>query len=375
MTLTLPAPHRPDPASVPSMNWGIVGTGIARSFVRSLAQVTSQNVVAVAARDAGKTRAFASEFGIDRVHPSADSLIADPAVEVVYIATPHSLHREQALAVIAAGKHVLIEKPLALSADEAREITSAGIAAGVLVMEAMWTRYLPHADVIRRVIADGTIGDVHRVTADFGFVSAYDPSSRMWAPALGGGALLDAGIYPISFASSILGTPSRIEVAGVVGPGGVDAASDILLVSPRGRALVSTSLTSPLPTLATVNGTEGVISIAAPFFGPSPVTVARGPASWDGEQAEFRDDQLAASNAGIGLQGLHGLPPLRRSTSERWQQHRITATADGLVVSALRALHVGALCPEQVDRSVVYLGKPDRFSDRVPARCGCRSRA
>ena len=302
MTLTLPAPQLPDPATVPSLKWGIVGTGIARAFVKALAQVTRQKVVAVTARDADKTRAFAAELGIERVHPSVSALIEDPDVEVVYIATPHPLHREQALAAVAAGKHVLIEKPMAMSAAEAREITAAGAAAGVLVMEAMWTRYLPQADVIRRVIADGTIGEVHRVTADFGFVSAYDPSSRMWAPELGGGALLDAGIYPISFASSILGPPTRIEVAGVSGPGGVDAASDILLVTPTGRALVSTSLNTPLPTLATVNGTEGMISIAAPFFGPSAVTVARGTASWDGERAEYRNDRLAQSNAGIGLQ-------------------------------------------------------------------------
>lgn len=302
MTLTLPAPQLPDPATVPSLKWGIVGTGIARTFVKALAQVTHQKVVAVTARDADKTRAFAAELGIERVHPSVNALVEDPDVEVVYIATPHPLHREQALAAIAAGKNVLIEKPMAMSAAEAREITAAGVAAGVLVMEAMWTRYLPQADVIRRVIADGTIGEVHRVTADFGFVSAYDPSSRMWAPELGGGALLDAGIYPISFASSILGSPTRIEVAGVAGPGGVDAASDILLVTPTGRALVSTSLNSPLPTLATVNGTEGMISIAAPFFGPSAVTVARGTASWDGERAEYRNDQLAQSKAGIGLQ-------------------------------------------------------------------------
>lgn len=302
MTLTLPSPQLPDPSNVPSLKWGIIGTGIARSFVKALARVTNQTVVAVTARDKTKTRAFATELGIERVHASVDSLITDPEVEVVYIATPHPLHKQQALAAIAAGKHVLIEKPLAMSADEAREVTAAGVAAGVLVMEAMWTRYLPQADVIRRVIAEGIIGDVHRVTADFGFVCAYDPSSRMWAPELGGGALLDAGVYPISFASSVLGSPSRIEIAGVEGPGGVDAASDILLVTPKGRALVSTSLITPLPTLATVNGTEGMISIAAPFFGPSAVTVARGVASWDGERAEFRDERLAGSNAGIGLQ-------------------------------------------------------------------------
>lgn len=216
------------------------------------------------ARDEGKTRAFASEFGISKLHNSVDALVADPEVAVVYVATPHPLHRQQALAAIAAGKHVLIEKPIAMSADEAREITSAGVAAGVLVMEAMWTRYLPQADVIRRVIGEGIIGDVHLVAAGFGFVSTYDLANCLWAPDLGGGALLDAGIYPISLASSILGTPSRIEVAGDMGSGGVDVQADLLLVNENGRALASTSITSQLPSTAAISGSEGGITIGAP---------------------------------------------------------------------------------------------------------------
>jgi predicted dehydrogenase len=301
MSLPLPTPRLPDPSTVPSLAWGIVGTGIARSFVRAVAETTRQRVVAVTARDEAKTTAFAQEFGIATVHPSVDALVADPQIDVVYIATPHPLHREQALAAIAAGKHVLIEKPIAMSASEAREITSAGVAAGVLVMEAMWTRYLPQADLIRRVLAEGIIGDVHLVTADFGFIASYDPANRLWAPELGGGALLDAGVYPISFASSILGTPSRVETAGDLGPGGVDTRADLLLVARGGRALVSTSITSQLPSVAAVSGSEGGIKIGAPFFGPSPVTVTRG-AAWDGEKAIFADEQLAQSGGGIGLQ-------------------------------------------------------------------------
>ena len=301
MPLSLPAPELPDPLSVPSLAWGVVGTGIARAFVRAVVQTTRQRVVAVTARDEAKTSAFANELGIAAVHPSVDLLVADPKVDVVYIATPHPLHKRQALTAIAAGKHVLIEKPIAMSADEALEITAAGAAAGVLVMEAMWTRYLPQADVIRRVLAEGMIGDVHLVTADFGFVASYDPTNRLWAPELGGGALLDAGVYPVSFASSILGTPSRVETAGDVGPGGVDTRADLLLVAPGGRALVSTSITSQLPSVAAISGSEGGITIGAPFFGPSPVTVTRG-AAWDGEQAVFADEGLARSGAGIGLQ-------------------------------------------------------------------------
>ena len=301
MPLILPTPSLPRPDDVPSLRWGIVGTGIARSFVRGLARRTTQRVVAVTARDSVKTQAFATEFGIDIVHDTVEALSNDPAVDVVYVATPHPLHREQALTAIAAGKHVLIEKPIAMSAREATEIVDAGVRAGVLVMEAMWTRYLPQADLIRKVIAGGLIGDVHLVTADFGFVSTFDPNSRLWAPDLGGGALLDAGIYPVSFASSILGTATSVYAAGDLHPNGVDTRTDMLLVAPAGRALISTALTTQLPTVATIAGTQGSISVGAPFFGPSPVTVNRG-AAWDGHMATFADPELATSGDGISLQ-------------------------------------------------------------------------
>jgi predicted dehydrogenase len=299
--LTLPSPVLPRVEDVPSLRWGIVGTGVARAFVGALTRRSNQRVVAVTARDRAKTQAFASEFGIDVVHDSVDALVNDPAIDVVYIATPHPLHREQALSAIAAGKHVLIEKPIAVSAAEAREITQAGASAGVLVMEAMWTRYLPQADVIRRIIADGLIGDVHTVTADFGFVSAFDASNRLWAPELGGGALLDAGVYPVSFASSVLGSPSRIYAEGDIHPNGVDTRADMLLVTATGRALLSTALTTQLPTRAAISGSEGSITVGTPFFGSSAVTVNRG-SGWDGERGVFDDPGLAASGDGIGLQ-------------------------------------------------------------------------
>lgn len=143
MTLTLPTPRVIAPRSVPALRWGVVGTGIAGRFVEALHAHTTQRAVAVAARDAVRTRAFADEHGIATVHPGASALIADPEVDVVYIATPHPLHHDLALEAIAAGKHVLIEKPIAMSVFEAQAMTAAGRAAGVLVMEAMWTRYLP----------------------------------------------------------------------------------------------------------------------------------------------------------------------------------------------------------------------------------------
>jgi len=155
MSLTLPTPNVIPRESVPSLRWGIVGTGIASGFVQALHAHTLQRAVAVAARDTAKTEAFAERHGIPRVCVQASALIADPEVDVVYIATPHTQHHSLALEAIHAGKHVLIEKPVAMSAGETREITAAGQTAGVLVMEAMWTRYLPQSNIVRQILASG----------------------------------------------------------------------------------------------------------------------------------------------------------------------------------------------------------------------------
>ena len=165
-------------------------------------------------------------------------MIEDPAVDVVYVATPHPLHHDLALQAIAAGKHVLIEKPIAMSASEARAITNAGRAAGVLVMEAMWTRYLPQADIIRQVLADGVLGEVLLARADFGFVMPFDPAHRLWNPELGGGALLDAGVYPISFVSSVVGAPTSVIAVGAQTPTGVDERADLLLTTATGATAI-----------------------------------------------------------------------------------------------------------------------------------------
>ena len=168
------------------------------------------------------------------------ALVEDPDVDVVYVATPHPLHHAQALAAIAAGKHVLVEKPIAMSArrGRARSPTPAAPPAS-WCMEAMWTRYLPQSDVLRQVVADGLLGDVRLVRADFGFVVPVDPTHRLWNAELGGGALLDAGVYPIAFASSVLGPPTSVAAVGSLAPTGVDERADLLLASGRRHARCS----------------------------------------------------------------------------------------------------------------------------------------
>lgn len=305
MSLSLPEPQGIDPASVPALNWGVVGTGrIARSFVSAVQAHTTQQVRAVVARDARRTQVFAVELGIEKTYTDLDALLEDPAIDAVYVATPHTTHVDIALRAIAAGRHVLVEKPLATTGPDAERVTRAGRKAGVLVMEAMWTRYLPQSEIVRALLGDGAIGDVHMVTADFGFAAAYDPASRLWDPALGGGALLDAGVYPVSFASSVLGPIAEVSASGVRGATGVDERATVRMTTAGGvEALVATSIVSSLPTRATISGSAGRIEMLAPFFCPSGVALIRG--SLGGEQrTEWRDDRFAEPHDGLSDEAI-----------------------------------------------------------------------
>lgn len=295
----IPAPRLIDPAAVPALRWGVIGTGIADQFVHAIHAHTVQRAVAVTARDAAKTRAFAERHGIARVHASVDGLLADAEVDVVYVATPHPLHRELALAAIAAGKHVLVEKPIAMSAVDAREILDAGRAAGVLVMEAMWTRYLPQADVVAQLLDAGTIGEVALVRADFGSLVEFDATSRMFDPALGGGAMLDLGVYPVSFAASIIGAPSVVRAVGTLAPTGVDDSATIALRTDAGaQAALTAGFRAVTPIEATIFGSQGRIDVLSPFFGPSGIRLTLP----DGTAEEWRDDALPQVHDGLGYQ-------------------------------------------------------------------------
>jgi len=298
MPLLLPEPEILQADAVPALRWGVIGTGIADRFVGAIHAHTAQRAVAVTARDAERTAAFAQRHGVPRVLPSVEALVTDPGVDAVYVSTPHPLHREQALAAIAAGKHVLVEKPIAMSAAEAEEITAAGRAAGVLVMEAMWTRYLPQSSILRQVVADGLIGELRTVIADFGFVAPEDRAHRLWAPELGGGALLDAGVYPISFASSVIGPLSLVAATGTA-ENGVDSSAALLAAGRDGTsALLGTSLVAALPVEAQVVGSEGRARLFSPFFGPTGIAVTRGGFDSD-ETAEWRDRAFDALHDGL----------------------------------------------------------------------------
>jgi predicted dehydrogenase len=257
------------------LRWGILGTGgIAQTFAEDL-QLTASGVIgAVGSRSQDSADRFADRFGIEARHPSYESLVADPAVDVIYVATPHPFHRENAILALRAGKPVLVEKPFAMNAPEAAEIVAVAREENLFAMEAMWTRFLPHIALVRGWLAAGALGELVTVTADHGQWFPEDPEFRLFAPELGGGALLDLGIYPVSFASMILGTPNRI--AAVLDPAftGVDAQTSMVFGYKTGaQAVLTCTLRAKSPTRASIVGTDARIEIDGDFYAPATMTL------------------------------------------------------------------------------------------------------
>jgi predicted dehydrogenase len=289
----IPRPRRLEKA--PSLRWGVIGPGsIAGRFVDALRSSGTQQVVAVGSRAAERATSFAASHGITGTAGTIEQILDLTDVDVIYIATPHDSHRALAESALDAGKHVVVEKPLATREADATAITSRARDRGLLAMEAMWTRYLPQADVLRQLLDDHAIGEVTYVSADFGFVAPYDPRHRLFNPALAGGALLDAGVYPVSFIASVLGPPGPVTASGTLASTGVDDHAQLTL--PYGSAIgaATTSLRSALPVRAVIAGTGGRIEIEPPFIGPSSLTLSTG-AMWgpDPDAARWTDDALA----------------------------------------------------------------------------------
>lgn len=252
------------------LRWGILATGgIAHAFTSDL-QTAGLDVAAVGSRSAASAQRFADEFGIARAHGSYDDLAADPDVDIVYIATPHPAHAENAIAMLEAGKHVLVEKPFTLTAAEAGAVRDVARRTGLLAMEAMWTRYLPHMVRVRKLIADGALGEVRTVFADHTQKITADPTHRLNALELGGGALLDLGIYPVSFAWDILGAPTSVQAAARLAETGADA--EVATVMTHGGGALSTTMSSSRaagPNTAHVVGTEARIDIDRVWYTPT----------------------------------------------------------------------------------------------------------
>ena len=269
------------------LRWGLIGTGwIADSFAADLAFTDSGRVVAVGSRRIETANRFADRFDIPNRHASYEALVADPEVDVVYVATPHPLHHPNALLALGAGKPVLVEKPFTMNAAEARELVAAARAEKLFLMEAMWTRFLPHIAQIRRLIAEGALGEIVTVSADHGQWFAKDPEFRLFAPELGGGALLDLGVYPVSFASMLLGAPSTISALIEPAFSGVDGQTSMLFGYDSGaQAVLSCTSLAKSPTRAAIVGTEARIEIDGDFYSPSSFTLI----TRSGEQTRYEE--------------------------------------------------------------------------------------
>jgi predicted dehydrogenase len=266
-----------DPRTAPPIRWGILGAGgIAAVFASAVNAHTRAQLVAVGSRNRDRAERFATAHGIPTVHTGYRGLVEDERVDAVYVATPHSEHLEHALLAIAAGKHVLVEKAFTRNAGEAEQVFAAAREAGVFVMEAMWTRFLPHVDALHQVVDAGEIGEIINVSADHGQYFAFDPKSRLFDPNLAGGALLDLGVYPVSFAHDFLGVPDSIQAVGQLTETGVDGQITIAMTyGERTQATLMTTLWAKSPTTAEITGTEGRISVAGNFYGPSSFRVQR----------------------------------------------------------------------------------------------------
>jgi predicted dehydrogenase len=268
-----------------ALRWGVIGSGgIAATFTADLSLSESGRVVAVGSRRQESADRFADKFDIPHRHASYEDLVTDADVEVVYVATPHPMHHADALLALEAGKPVLVEKAFTMNATEARDLVATARAKKLFLMEAMWTRFLPDMVEIRRLVANGSLGDIVTVTADHGQWFPKDPNFRLFDPELGGGALLDLGVYPVSFASMILGPPDRIVT--MVDPAftGVDGQTSMLFGYASGaQAVLTCTSAARSPTRAAIVGTDARIEIDGDFYAPTTFTVIRR----DGKASRF----------------------------------------------------------------------------------------
>lgn len=256
------------------LRWGIAATGsIAASMCEALRTLPDAEIVAVGSRTQDGADSFAQRFGIDRAHGSYEALWADDDVDIVYIASPHSHHRDMTVAALDAGKHVLCEKAFAINAMQAREMVDAARRNDRFLMEAMWTWFIPAVVDIRRRVLDGEIGELKVIEANFG-IPVTDPDGRHRRIDLAGGAMLDVGIYPVTFARFLAGDPVNAKVSGSLGATGVDATVGGVVTFANGAlGVFHTSLDMMTSLGASVFGTLGRIDVEAPFWFPTSFTV------------------------------------------------------------------------------------------------------
>ena len=280
------------------IRWGILGLGhIAHKFSQDLLTVKGAQLHAVASRSREKAISFAKEFQVSISYDSYELLVKDPAIDAIYIATPHSFHKEHTILCLQHKKAVLCEKPFAMNANEAKMMVDKAREKNLLLVEAMWTRFLPHIRQLRKVLAAKTIGDIIYVAADHGQWFAEDPKFRLFAPELGGGALLDLGIYPISFTHLVLGKPKTITAVSKKAFTGVDGnTSAIFTYDNDAIAMINTTNMALTSNSAVINGRLGRIEIDTTFYRPTSFRVIMK----DGKVTEYPKN-YPGDHDGLGL--------------------------------------------------------------------------
>lgn len=318
------------------LRWGILATGgIATAFASDL-RTAGLDLVAVGSRSQASADEFARRFDIPRAHGSYAALAEDPEVDIIYVATPHPMHHEDARLALQNGKHVLVEKAFTLNRAEAEDLQRLGAENGLLVMEAMWTRYLPHMVRLREIIAEGTLGEIRSVSADHTQSLPTDPAHRLNDLALGGGALLDLGIYPISFIWDVLGEPVGITATARLIETGADA--EVATIMTHANGAISTSLSSSRtvgPNRAVVLGTSARIEIDRIWYTPTSFRVVAA----DGAVLERYESQV--EGRGMQYQAL---------------------AAEGAVAAGDTA---GALLPLPTAESVAIMGTLDEIRRQI----------
>lgn len=304
-SLEFPEPNLPDLDAIPVLRWGIIGAAeIAKTWFEGVQMHTKQNIVAVASRTPGKASEWAREMGLvgdanlPAAHDSYEALLARDDIDAIYVCTLPTAHAEHALLAIAAGKHVLIEKPVTMNSAEARAVFAAGKEAGVLVMEAMWSRYLPQFDIARQLRDSNGLGEISLVQASFCQDNRW--MDRLWK-ASHGDVLFDCGVYPISFVQMFLGNPTKIQAIGRVRPDGIDEEVTLYLDFEGGaRAVITVSGVSAAPHHASVSGERAVLDFHAPFFIPSGLDLSG--TEFNAPAISWKDDSAVIGHFGLARQ-------------------------------------------------------------------------
>jgi predicted dehydrogenase len=320
-----------------STRWALIGTGgMALNIIEDFHLTENVVLTTVVSRSPEKAAAFAAEWGIPSFVSDYEDALTSSEVDVVYIATPHPSHFDLAERAIAAGKHVLVEKPMTMTAADAEELGDLARGAGVFLMEAMWTRFNPVIRKAQELVAAGQIGIPRAAQATFGAAFPFDPDNRLWNPELGGGTVLDQGVYLLTWAHIFFGPPSSVTARGAVTEAGVDSEATILLGYANGEQVtLGSSMTAFLPMTASVGGPSGQIIVDAPFWASDGYTVA----------------SFSREHFDVPIEGRGYLPMLRavsQAILDGMTEHPLCLVADTVAVlhtvdEVLRQIKVGSM--------------------------------